>query len=136
MNIQLNRFAAAIASAFLLSSVSFAQGSAAPASRAEVKAATRSAETAGKLLPAGEAASVAVPNTSETTRARRKAEARAQTKAGSLPPAGPGGTQKIDQEIRSRPSTVDRDARKAETRAAEKAGTLVPAGEGSPAPRR
>ena len=72
----------------------FSQGAFAQApspTRAEVKAETKAAETAGGLTPAGEgpgAMGKQPPTTSDKTRAERKAQTQADVKAGKTQPAG------------------------------------------------
>jgi hypothetical protein len=124
---------AAVAS--LLCHAAMAQ-TAAPVSRAEVKAETRAAEKAGKLVPAGEGPEFVVPKTSNTTRAKRKADTRAAEKAGEIPPAGDAEIAAQDQAIRAQKTTTNRAERKAQTRALEKSGGLTPAGEGPDAPKK
>jgi len=116
----------------------FAQAASAPASRGEIKAETRAAEKAGKLTPAGEAVTPAVPPgpPSNKTRAQRKAETRAARSAGQLEPAGDAeGAKEVRAELGSK-STRTRAQRKAATLSAAKAHQLQPAGEGPDAPKK
>ncbi len=104
-----------------------------PLSRASVKAETRSLESAGKLVPAGEG-SFRAPETrakSTLSRAERKAATRLAAKNHELIPAGAAGTLKADAALRAQPTTRSRAERKAETRLAAKEHKLVPAGEAS-----
>jgi hypothetical protein len=123
-----------IAAAAVMATLSWQTASAQASSptRAAVKAETRTAEKAGKLTPAGEAASPTIAPASgpTTTRAERKAATLAARKAGTLTPAGPN--QKADVAIQKQPPTKTRAERKAETLEAKKKGELVPAGQGSP----
>lgn len=106
-------------------------------SRADVKAETRAAEKARKLVPAGEGPIAPTPSrSSNTTRSARKAETLKARKAGELEPTGEAADLKAERAEQRRPSTTTRQQRKADTLAARKAGTLVPAGEGPGAPRK
>lgn len=130
--------AAAIAAA-VFSNGAFAQDSAPPASRAAIKAETRAAEKAGKLIPAGEGSPVdpSLSSRSNKTRAERKAETRAARKSGDLIPAGETEDTKEEMaELSPKHSTKTRAQRKAEVRADAKAGKLIPAGEGPTAPTK
>jgi len=130
--------AAAIAAA-VFSSGTFAQDSAAPASRAAIKAETRAAEKAGTLTPAGEGSPVdpSLSSRSTKTRAERKAETRQARKSGELMPAGEVEDTKEERaELSPKHSSKTRSQRKAEVRADAKAGKLIPAGEGPTAPTK
>jgi hypothetical protein len=127
--------AVAAAAASMLWTAAFGQSNA-PLTRAEVKAETRAAEKAGKLVPAGEGPEFAVSTKSNTTRAKRKADTRAAEKAGEIPRAGDAEIAMQDEETRAQKTTVNRAERKAQTRALEKSGRLVPAGEGPDAPKK
>ena len=127
--------AVAATTASLLCTTAFGQASA-PQTRAEVKAETRAAEKAGKLVPAGEGPEFPVSTKSNTTRAKRKADTRAAEKAGELAPAGEADIATQDKETRAQKTTVSRAERKAQTRALEKSGGLIPAGEGPGAPKK
>jgi len=127
--------AVAAAATSLLWTAAFGQSDP-PLTRAEVKAETRAAEKAGKLVPAGEGPRFPVSTSSNTTRAKRKADTRAAEKAGEIPPAGDADVAMQDEETRAQKTTVNRADRKAQTRALEKAGKLVPAGEGPDAPKK
>ncbi|MBC7989806.1 MAG: DUF4148 domain-containing protein [Luteimonas sp.] len=109
-----------------------------PASRAQVKAETKSAAAQGQLTPAGEGAyPKALPaSSSSRTRAERKTETRQAARTGELIPAGETGSSKVDRAVLSSKSTKTRQERKAETLAAAKAKQLTPAGEGTEAPLR
>ena len=128
---------AAMAAA-VLSSGAFAQDSAAPASRAAIKAETRAAEKAGKLTPAGEGSPVDpdLGKRSSKTRADRKAETRQARKSGELVPAGETEDLKEEKAELSARSTKTRAQRKAEVREDAKEGKLIPAGEGPQAPKK
>jgi hypothetical protein len=127
---------AAVATVALVGSA-FAQGADAPKSRADVKAETRAAEKAGKLVPAGEGPIAPTPSRqSNTTRAQRKADTLHARKAGELESTGEASDAKAERAEQARPSTTSRQQRKADTRAARQAGTLIPAGEGPGAPRK
>ena len=119
----LGAVAAAVA---VFSQASFAQ-TAAPATRAEVKAEAKK----GALAPAGEGPMASAPSkTSDKTRDERKATTKADAKSGALKPAGEGAEAKDDKMAKTRgASTTDRDTRKADTKAAVKARTTQPAGE-------
>ena len=123
------------ATASMLWTVAFGQSSQ-PVTRAEVKAETRAAEKAGKLVPAGEGPTFVVPKTSNTTRAKRKADTLAAEKAGQIAPAGDAEIAMEDQAIRAQKTTTNRAERKAQTRALERSGRLIPAGEGPDAPKK
>ena len=105
-------------------------------SRPEVKAQTRAAEKAGKLVPAGQGPEFKVSKGSTRTRAQRKADTLAERRAGGFHPAGDADVLVAERRARAQPTTVNRAARKAETRAEEKAGLLIPAGEGPGAPKK
>jgi hypothetical protein len=127
--------AVAAAAASMLWTAAFGQ-SKAPVTRAEVKAETRAAEKAGKLVPAGQGPEFTVPTKSNTTRAKRKADTLAAEKAGEIPPAGDDEIAMQDEQMRAQKTTVDRARRKAQTRELEKSGRLIPAGEGPDAPKK
>lgn len=124
------QMAVAAAVAALSAPAVFAQASA-PASRADVKAETKAAASAGKLTPAGEG-----PGTkgsgdtgrSTKTRADGKADTTMERNMGGLTPAGQGGA-KPDHMNPARAQPKNRNTVKSETRAAQRAGTLQPAGE-------
>lgn len=129
--------AAAMAVA-VFSNGAFAQDSAAPASRAAIKAETKAAEKAGTLTPAGEGSPVdrSLSSRSNKTRAERKAETRQARKSGELMPAGETEDLKEEKAELSAHSTKTRAQRKAQVRADAKAGKLIPAGEGPTAPSK
>jgi hypothetical protein len=115
-----------------------AQTDSASASRAQIKAETRSAERAGKLTPAGEGRPTDGTSNfkSSKTRAERKSETLQARKNNELIPAGNASQQKLDVALRSQKTTRTRAERKAETRRDIAQGQLVPAGEGPQAPRK
>jgi hypothetical protein len=82
----------------------FAQGADAPKSRADVKAETRAAEKAGKLVPAGEGPIAPTPSRqSNTTRAQRKADTLHARKAGELESTGEASDAKAERAEQARP---------------------------------
>jgi hypothetical protein len=130
---------AATSGALLFSAqIASPQETAAPRARADVKAETRSAEKAGKLVPAGQGPTgdkdAAFKSTK--TRAQRKAETREARREGELEPTGEAAGLKEERAEDSAPSTTSRALRKAQTRELEKAGKLTPAGQGPDAPRK
>lgn len=125
----LSAVAAAVA---LFSQAALAQTTA-PASRAEVKADTKSA----KSVPAGEAVGpvASTPAGMATTRSReeRKSTTKMEAKTGDLKPAGEAANRKEAMQEKTKPSQTTRADRKAETKAAVKAGETQPAGEAAQA---
>ena len=124
-----NALTVAAAVAALFAQASFAQ-TAAPATRADVKAEAKANKT-----PAGEAQNPigGTPTGKSTkTRAERKAETRAANKGKQLTPAGERGPAPA---AATGPAAARPDV-KAETKAAVKAGTTIKAGEGPDAPKK
>ena len=112
-----------------------AQAASGPKTRAEVKSATRAAESQGQLLPRGEGpdATLQAPSMSTKTRLQRKDETRTAAQGKQLVPAGEGGATGPQL---AASSSKTRAERKAETRAAARGKELVPAGEGGDAPKK
>jgi len=119
--------ALAAAACALVLQPAYAQGSASPLSRADVKAQTRAANEAGELAPAGALGPEREPKAAKSNKERApvKAETRRLNKAGQLAPAGPLGPEREPQ---AATSNKERAPVKAETREAVKAGT-IPRGE-------
>jgi hypothetical protein len=120
---------AAIAAA--LSSAAYAQADGRQgASRADVQAEARAANTAGQI-PAGEESDRPKPMHSAKTRAERKAETLEANKNGGLgsPGASSYRSNNIAPREATRNSTVTRADRKAATMQAVKDGRMLPAGE-------
>ncbi len=136
---------AAIAVAVSGALVSFAVCAQSP-NRADVKAETRAAQSAGELAPAGQqplplgvatqpGGDQAKTTPSDRSRASVKAKTKAAQSAGGLAPAGeqplPVGvaTRPDGNQAKTTPSNRSRASVKAETKAAQGSGELVPAGQ-------
>lgn len=122
----LSAVAAAIA---MISQGALAQ-SAAPVTRADVKAEAKS----GALAPAGQgpgamAGSAATTGKSTKTRMERKEDTKMAKDAGALKPAGEAAEMKDDKTDKMKGSTTTRADRKATTKAAVSSGNTQPAGE-------
>lgn len=127
---------AAVAMASLSCAAAFGAEATAPLSRADVKAETRAAAKAGKLVPAGEGPQFPVSGKSNTTRAERKTDTRAAAKAHQIMPAGDADIAMQDRAARAQPTAVNRADRKSDTRWLQQSRKLVPAGEGPDAPKK
>jgi len=121
------------------SSLSLAEASQAPLTRAEVKAETLALQSSHKLVPPGRDGInnplALPPHGSTKTPSERKAETIEARKNGELEPAGDARDVEADRAARAAKTTTVREERKAETRTAEMTGRLTRAGEAGDASR-